>query len=76
MQVTELRLFLRFVTGASVCILPKINVGFAWRPIAHTCDSTLELPTSYSNYEDFFAEFKAILRKLMSTLHGKCMLPW
>ena len=66
MQVSELSTFLRFVTGASVCIVPKIKVefnalsGFARRPIAHTCDCILELPTSYMNYEDFRGEFKAI----------------
>ena len=42
MQVNELSLFLRFITGASVCIVPKIKVefntlsGFGRRPIAHT----------------------------------------
>ena len=62
-QVSE---FLRFVTGASVCIVPKIKVdfnalsGFDRRPIAHTCDCVLELPTSYTSYEDFRGEFKAI----------------
>ena len=66
MQVSELSLFLRFVTGASVCIVPKIKVefnalsGFARRPIAHTCDCVLELPTSYTNYDEFRGEFKAI----------------
>ena len=67
MTVSELSLFLRFVTGASVCIVPKIRVefnglsGFGRRPIAHTCDSVLELPTSYINYDDFYGEFKVIL---------------
>ena len=66
MQVHELSIFLRFVTGASVCIVPNIKVefnalsGFGRRPIAHTCDSVLELPSSYTNYEDFRGEFKAI----------------
>ena len=68
MNVSELSLFLRFVTGASVCVVPQIHVefnaltGFGRRPIAHTCDSILELPTSYTNYEDFHGEFKAILQ--------------
>ena len=66
MQVGELTLFLRFVTGVSVCIVPKIKVefsalsGFGRRPLAHTCDSILELPTAYTNYEDFYGDFKAI----------------
>ena len=67
MQPSELRLFLRFVTGASVCISSKIRVtfnnlvGLGRRPIAHTCDSSLELSTSYANYEDFYSDFKVIL---------------
>ena len=67
MQINELSLFLCFVTGASVCIVPTIKVkfntlsGLGRRPIAHTCDSLLELPTSYTNYEDFRGEFKNIL---------------
>ena len=67
MQVAQLSHFLRFVTGASACIVPKINVefngleGFARWPIAHTCDSILELPISYVNYEDFVSEFMLIL---------------
>ena len=66
MQVNELSLFLRFITGASVCIVPKIKVefnalsGFGRRPIAHTCDCVLELPITYLNYDDFYGEFKAI----------------
>lgn len=35
--------------------------GLARRPIAHTCDSVLELPVSYINYEDFVTEFMLIL---------------
>ncbi len=64
--VRELILFLRFVTGASACIVPKIKVefnalsGLGRRPMAHTCSSTLELPTAYKNYEDFYDDFKAI----------------
>lgn len=67
MPLEGLRLFLRFVTGASVCVAPKITVtfnnlsGLARRPIAHTCNYLLELPTSYVNYDDFATEFKAIL---------------
>ncbi len=67
MPVESLRLFLRFVTGASVLITSKITVtfnnlsGLGRRPIAHTCSYLLELPTSYANYDDFATEFKAIL---------------
>ena len=65
MQRQELRLFLRFVTGGSVCIAPKIKIAFnnlsglGRRPIAHTCDFLLVLPVSYINYEDLCSDFKA-----------------
>ncbi len=63
----ELRLFMRFVTGSCVCVTKEIKVtfnslsGLARRPIVHTCGCTLELPTSYSNYDDFYNEFRSIL---------------
>lgn len=66
LSMQDVRLFLRFATGASVCIAPKLTVtfnnlsGLGRRPIAHTCNYLLELPTSYVNYDDFAAEFKAI----------------
>ena len=47
MQIPELKLFLRFITGCGVCIGPKIKVivnslsGLAHRPIAHMCDLNL-----------------------------------
>ena len=67
MGYTKLRLLLRFVTGASVCLSDDIDVtynnleGFERRPIAHTCSSTLELPTSYSNYGDFYNDIECVL---------------
>ena len=61
MKVTELSQFLLFVTGASSCIVPKISIELARRPIAHTCDSVLELPISYVNYDDFVTKFMLIL---------------
>ena len=52
----------------SRCLLLKIDfnglTGFGRRPIAHTCDCTLELPTSYINFEDFQDEFASILSKI------------
>ena len=66
MNFNEVRCFLRFVTGSSVCSSSEILVtfnsvsGLARRPLAHTCDSTLELSSTYMNYEDFYSEFKAI----------------
>ena len=67
MKTNDLRNFLRFTTGSSVCIASKISVtfnsssGLARRPIAHTCSNTLELSASYVNYHDFSAEWHAIL---------------
>lgn len=46
LTLEELRLFLRFITGSSVCIDKKIEITFnnltgaARRPIAHTCSCT------------------------------------
>jgi len=64
----DLRNFLRFVTGASVCVAAKIHVqfnhlhGFARRPTSYTCDCTLVLPIDYINYEDFVNDFKPVLK--------------
>ena len=70
MSTEELRPLLRFITGSSVCSAMDILVtfnslsGIARRPIAHTCDTTIELSTSYVNYDDFYDEFKAVLNKV------------
>ena len=67
MGTNDLRNFLRFTTGSSVCTADKISVAFnsssglARRPIAHTCSNTLELSASYVNYHDFSTEWHAIL---------------
>ena len=63
----DLRNFLRFTTGSSVCIAKKITItfssitGLARHPFAHTCSNVLELPVAYNNYYDFSAEWSAIL---------------
>ena len=70
MNQTELSLFMRFVTGSSVCATQSIKVefialsGFSRRPISHTCNSTIELSTNYINYSDFRSEFDCILLKV------------
>ena len=62
----ELRLLMRFITGSCVCSSDKITVqlnglsGLATRPTAHTCGCVIELPTSYSNYDDFCNDFRCI----------------
>jgi len=64
----DLRNFLCFVTGASVCLGTKIHVqfnhlsGFARRPTSFTCNCVLVLPTDYVNYEDFIGDFKPVLK--------------
>ena len=63
MKLDEVRLFLRFTTGSSVCMSKRIEVrfnnlsGLARRPISHTCSCVLELPSSYETFEDFAHEF-------------------
>ena len=63
----NLRHLMRFITGSSVCSEKSIHVefngltGLARRPIAHTCDSTLELPVTYTNYSDFYEEICCFL---------------
>ncbi len=70
MNNDELRSFLRYVTGSSVCSASEILVtfnslsGLGRRPLAHTCDTTLEISSTYTNYDDFYGEFKAIFAKV------------
>ncbi len=67
MNSDEIRVFLRFVTGSSVCPSECIKItfnslsGFARRPISHTCDYCLELPISYRSSIEFINEFRSIL---------------
>ena len=64
MKTEEARRFVRFVTGSSALVVDEINVdfnhlsGLSRRPIAHTCASTLELPTSYTTCVEFCEEFQ------------------
>ncbi len=67
MKIEEVQQFLRFCTGSSVCIVKPISVtfnstsGLARRPIAHTCDCSLELSRTYSSFLDFSSEFNLVL---------------
>lgn len=67
MDGDELRRFLRFVTGSTICMSKKItitfnnNTGIARRPIAHTCDPSLELSSSYDTYLEFVHEIHTYL---------------
>ncbi len=63
----DLRLFLRFCTGSTVCNGGKLGVSFnalegvGRRPIAHTCEPCLELSSNYYTFPEFVTEFKAYL---------------
>ena len=63
----DLRNFLCFVTGASVCLDTKIHVqfnhlsGFVRRPTSFTCNCVLVFTIDYVNYEDFIKDFKPVL---------------
>lgn len=67
-----IRDFLRFVTGSSALVVDSIYVtfngleGLGRRPLAHTCSSTLELPTTYATSIEFSNEFTAILQSELS----------
>ena len=58
LDITQLKSFVMFVTGADVLCVPTIHVdftkleGFERRPIAHTCGSVLQLPCSYNSYAE------------------------
>ena len=67
MGVNELRSFLRFVTGSFVISVDSITVifnasdGAGRRPQTRTCSATLEVPTTYSTFQEFVSEFRTIL---------------
>jgi len=64
----ELCMFVRFITGNSVCSSLKIQVyftfhfGAARRIFASTCTPSLSLPRNYISYPEFVAEFRAFLQ--------------
>ncbi len=67
MTLDQVRLFLRFVNGSSVCTVEKLEVqfnmlsGLARRPIAHTCSNILELSATYQSYSEFMKEFQQVV---------------
>ena len=66
-STSDTRKYLRFVTGSAVLSSSPLKAifnavsGLARRPIAHTCDNTIELSTDYSTYSEFSQEMMAIL---------------
>ena len=67
MNQAKVRRFLKFTTGSWVILSGEITVAFnnlsgiACRLIAHTCDSCLELPSTYTSYLDFEQGFNPML---------------
>lgn len=67
LDAEKLRKVLRFLTGANVICVKRINVtfssldGFERRPIAHTCGPTLELPSTYQSFPEFRQEMNSII---------------
>ena len=66
LDVDDLCTFLLFVTG-SIVQPQKITISFTKlhgierRPIAHTCSNTLDLPITYTSYQDMKREFRSVL---------------
>ncbi len=51
MQTDEVRAFL------TIQVTFNVLTGLGRRPIAHTCNYTLELPATYQSYQEFVQEF-------------------
>ena len=68
LSYSELRGFLRFVTGSTLIIVLTIIVtfnrlsGLQRHPLSHTCTATLELLTLYTTATEFCSEFRSILQ--------------
>ena len=64
---SKLATFLRFISGSELMLFAAIHVtfnelsGFARRPIARTCNTLLELSSTYQSYPEFREEFNHIL---------------
>ena len=62
----KLTKFLRFCTSATMLCVESIEVtytdldGAALRPVAHTCGSVFELPTTYQSFPQFRQEMNSI----------------
>ena len=73
-DVTTLKKFMQFVTGAAYCTKEPITLefngatGMERAPHASTCGQVLVLPTSYTSYSEFKGEFSAVLNNSYSFL--------
>jgi len=67
-------MFLRFVTGTSVCLANEIKITFSagCYPVSHTCDNTLELPTKYNTFS--FKEFESDFQHILNIDEYSCLL--
>ena len=69
LDAVSLKVFLKFLTGSDVLIQKNISVSFnsvagiARAPVAHTCGSCLELPSTYQSYNELAEDFTKILRE-------------
>lgn len=69
LDAVSLKVFLKFVTGSDVLIQKNISLSFnsvagiARAPVAHTCGSCLELPSTYQSYNELAEDFTKILRE-------------
>ena len=63
----KLSKFVRFISGSELMLFDAIQVhftnvaGLGRRPIAHTCNTLLELSSTYQSYPELREEFSAIL---------------
>ena len=68
-DISQLKCFLMFATGADAICVSTILVGFtkleglARRPISHICGCVLELPSTYDSYAEFRTEFTNVSAK-------------
>ena len=72
MSVEQARGFMRFVSGSTSCMTNQLEVqfntlsGLSRRPIAHTCSSIIDVPSTYDSYPEFEKEFNLILTNKLS----------
>ena len=63
----QLHQLMQFIMESCVCSSNKITVqlnglsGLARRPIAHTCNYVIELPTADSHCDDFCSDFHCFI---------------
>jgi hypothetical protein len=67
LDTSKLTKFLRFISGSDIMLFEHIQISFTQldgaqrRPIAHTCNFLLELPSTYQSFPELREEFNNIL---------------